>query len=235
MHPDIPGMLSVIRRYKNTVSGNPVFSLLTNGMLLSEKLSYQIVRSKSIDQIRFSIDGGTPDLYEWIRFGGKWDTLKRNIEKFIMINEISGNPLATEAICIIPPSLDNNSGFDKDFLSLLSKIDKVSLRYPHNWDGSVELGVDDTSYVNIANSRQGEVCFLLERNIVILPDGLVTVCCNDLNARGVFGSVLEEQLNSLVFNANRLRMIQLHKESRKSEIPLCRKCTGFYSNPSDSK
>lgn len=235
LHPDLPNMLSIIRRFRPMLSQKPVVGLLTNAMLLTPKVSEQIVRSRAITQIRFSLDGGTPELFEDIRRGAKWKTVAANILTFLHTNMRAGNPISTEALCIIPSEGLPGGSMSPEFTGLLEKIDKVSLRHPHNWDGSVELGVDDSSYRNIASQRLGEACFLLERNLVILPDGNVTVCCNDLNARGVIGSVLHQQLRTLAAQPKRLAMLEAFRKGNKQSIPLCRNCTGFYSVPKEPK
>ncbi len=231
LHPDLPGMLTVIRRAKPRLPVQPVFGLLTNAVLLTEKVALQIIRSKAVDQLRFSLDGGAPELFERIRTGAKWDVVRRNVERFLLLNEREGRPLRSEIICMIPPEGLPGGELHLQFASLFNRIDKVSLRHPHNWDGSADLGVDDASYRAIAEQRRGEVCFLLQRNLVVLPGGEVTVCCNDLNARGVIGNVLEQGLDGLAADAERLRWQELFRQGCKDEIVLCKGCTGFYAPP----
>jgi short-subunit dehydrogenase/MoaA/NifB/PqqE/SkfB family radical SAM enzyme len=52
--------------------------ILTNGLLLNEKKSQQIVEA-GIDWICFSMDGATKDLYEQIRVGSSFDRVCENI------------------------------------------------------------------------------------------------------------------------------------------------------------
>lgn len=231
LHPNLPSLLSVIHKHRQFFSHSITIGLLTNGMLLTPKVSEQICRSRAVTQVRFSIDGGSPQAFEEIRIGAKWDTVMRNILTFISINKMSKNPVSTEIICMMPPGELSECKINPTFLALLQQSDKVSIRHPHNWDGSVDLGVDDTSYKEIAKARRGEVCFLLQHNLVILPDGKVTVCCNDLNERGVFGSVVESTLDELASHPARQEMIMAFQEGRKDAIPLCKDCTGFYSHP----
>jgi radical SAM protein with 4Fe4S-binding SPASM domain len=53
--------------------------IYTNGMLLSEKVSEKIV-DLGLDQITFSIDGGTKETFENIRLGASYSKLCHNIE-----------------------------------------------------------------------------------------------------------------------------------------------------------
>jgi sulfatase maturation enzyme AslB (radical SAM superfamily) len=230
LHPDLPAMLAVLATKKNALPSGAVVALLTNAMLLSPRKSVQIIASRAVTQMRFSLDGGTPALFESIRQGAKWAIVRRNVAAFCEANEAAGHPMATEAICLIEPE-GLPGGFDPEFAALLARLDKISPRHPHNWDGSKELGVDDTSYREIAGDRHGEVCFLLERNLVVLPDGRVTVCCNDLNGRGVIGSVLESSLAELAAGPKRQAMLAAFRDTGCRGVPLCRSCSGFYTAP----
>lgn len=229
LHPNLPEMFTIIRNFKMSGKRAIKFRLLTNAMLLTPKVSEQIVRSRAVDQLRFSLDGGTPELFESIRKGASWEKVQSNIYNFIKINIKAGRPLSTEGICMIPLDHPANTPLAPRFKTLFAMLDKTSFRHPHNWDGSEDLKVDDSFFQKAAAERQGQVCFLLKRNLVVLPDGQVTVCCNDLNKRGVIGSVQENNLDQLAMNPLRLKRISLFSEGKKNAIKLCKDCTGFYS------
>ncbi len=229
LHPNLPEMLTVIRKFKMSSKRKIKFRLLTNGMLLTPKVSEQIVRSRAVDQLRFSLDGGTPKLFESIRKGASWDKVQSNIYDFIKANLKAGRPVSTEAICLIPLDHPADTPTDPQFKTLLAMMDKANFRPPHNWDGNTDLGVDDSFFQEAASKRTGQICFLLKHNLVVLPDGQVTVCCNDLNGRGIIGSVKEKDLEQLASETARLRRIALFREGKKDAIKLCKNCTGFYS------
>lgn len=235
LHPGLPGMLSIIAAHRQRLGAGVVVGLLTNAMLLSPEVSLCIIRSRAVDQLRVSLDGGSPEAFEAMRRGAKWAVVAENVAAFRRLNAKHGHPVHTEAICVMPPQLLPDGPFAPEFAALAGIFDKVSLRPPHNWDGSRELGIDDASYRAIAAARPGEACFLLSRNMVVLPDGAVTVCCNDLNARGVFGSILESDFAALAGHPARQRMLGLFREGRKAEIGLCRDCSGFFTPPGRGK
>jgi sulfatase maturation enzyme AslB (radical SAM superfamily) len=231
LHPDLPGMLAVIADFRERLPDGAVVGLLTNAMLLTPEKSLAIIQSRAVDQLRVSLDGGGPERFEHMRRGAKWATVAKNVAAFMRLNARHGRPVRTEAICVLPPELLPDGPFAPEFAALAGAFDAVGLRPPHNWDGSRELGIDDSSYRNIAAARPGEACFLLSRNLVVLPDGAVTVCCNDLNARGVIGSILESDFAALADHPQRRRMLRLFREGRKAEIALCRDCSGFFTPP----
>ena len=57
----------------------PFTSFCTNGMLLDENIIIESINSR-ISEIIFSVDGATPETYEYIRRGASWDTLLDKLE-----------------------------------------------------------------------------------------------------------------------------------------------------------
>lgn len=226
LHPNLPAMLNVLQTWKPKLKQDIRICMLTNGMLLTERKSRQLIESGVLDMLRFSIDGGSPQNYENIRHGARWKTLQHNVSRFMQLNAHAAGTIRTEAICLLPEGYSES--FASEFEQLLTQFDKVSLRHPHNWDGSANLDINDISYRRIAEERTSECCFLLEHNLVVLPDGSVTVCCNDLNARGLIGSILRENIATIAGSATRVHMRELMLSGRKNDIPLCAPCTGFF-------
>jgi radical SAM protein with 4Fe4S-binding SPASM domain len=198
---------------------------LTNAALLNEETGKMIVDSDALDEIRFSVDGGTKELFESIRVGAKWENVKENVLKFVDINNRSGKKIKTGIICMIPPEREFNvSWMSEDFRFLFSNIDSISLRYPHNFDGSKDLGLPR----RIEDTAEQKMCYLLLGNLVILPDGDTVVCCADINSRGVIGNITQNTLEELYFSSARLSMIEMFVKDKKNKIPLCKNCEGFY-------
>ena len=137
--------------------------------------------------------------------------------------------MKTGVICVLDVSRSlDTEWMEPDFRELFARIDKVELRYPHNWDGSEDLGVDDRDYRHHAKISEGKVCYFLTKDMVILPKGDVTVCCADLNSRGVIGNVNQSSLREIYFSHSRQQMIRSFEAGRKDEINLCKDCTGYY-------
>ena len=72
------------------------------------------------------------------------------------------------------------------------------------------------------------MCKFLLRELVVLPDARVTVCCADLNARGVIGNLGESSLRDIFNSEARASMIDAFGRGNKASIPLCKDCTGYY-------
>jgi radical SAM protein with 4Fe4S-binding SPASM domain len=212
-------LLKLIKKYKNIgIERNgyfPAINLLTNGMLLNESISEKIVVENVLDKIMFSVDGGTKEEYEEIRRGAKWNLLVKNVNNFLRINK---GIIKTEVICMVDSKRPLNSNWmDHDFRDVLKKVDIVSLRHPHNWDGSIDLGLKKKLEV-----KKG--CYFSICQLVLLPNGDITVCCADLNSRGVIGNILKNSLFEIYLSKKRKAIIEYNLAGKRKLIPLCQNC-----------
>lgn len=80
LHPGFEEMLDLIKEYKT--SNFPKVSLLTNANQLTKEKSKIIIDSNAIDWMRFSIDGGNKEDFEYIRRGAKWERVLENTNNF---------------------------------------------------------------------------------------------------------------------------------------------------------
>lgn len=80
MHPDFPYFLKLAKEKGMKVNFN------SNGKALTEKIARAMVEYGQ-DAIAISCSAGTPETYEMIHRGGKWDQLWRNIANLQKIKE----------------------------------------------------------------------------------------------------------------------------------------------------
>jgi len=215
----IVNLLKLLKRYKDMgIKRNgyfPKISLLTNGIFLTKDMSIKIIEINVIDKLIFSVDGGSIKKYEEIRRGAKWSIISNNINT---LKKMNGNRIITEIICMVDPKKPLNQDWMKDdFKNVLEKVDVVSLRHPHNWDGSVNMGIKKDDKI-----KKG--CYFLMCQLVLLPNGDVTVCCADLNSRGVIGNILKNSLFEIYRCDKRRKMIKLNLSGNRNKIPLCQNC-----------
>ena len=229
LHKNLEEMLRVIANRK-VYFKNTTIATLTNATLLTPDVSRILIDSCALDEIQFSVDGGTKQLYEDIRGGAKWEQVQANITSFIELNNNSTSTMnRTRVICIIPAERDKSTEWmEDDFKKLFSKIDVVELRYAHNWDGSASLGVEFNEQTRKHFEEIDKTkCLFLDRNLVVLPNGNVTLCCADLNSRGIIGNVNDHTMEQLYFSKKRIETIKLFKKGDKHKIELCKHCTGY--------
>jgi radical SAM protein with 4Fe4S-binding SPASM domain len=219
LHPALGRMLGLLGSARSQCDDFPYTGLLTNATVLDSSRSETILNSNAVDLLRFSVDGGNREEFEMIRKGARWEQVAGNIRRFIDMNDKAGHHVAPGIICIVrnehPLMTDWMS---EEFRELLGLVDFVELRRPHNWDGSVDLGLGDEP------SENGVCPFMKSNNLVVLPTGDVTVCCADLNGRGIVGNVTTGLAN-LVNSRQRRDMISLMKRNRRKEIRLCANCS----------
>ncbi len=224
LHPELEGMLGVIKEKKESFRRKPTVHLLTNATLLDERRTAVITGADVLDEIRFSMDGGNLNNYKEIRRGADWETVKSNVLNFIAKNREKGGRIKTGVICIVPPEMPlKTEWMDDDFRTLFSRIDNVELRHPHNWDGSRDLHLARNIY-----KTEGRLCKFLLKNLVILPNGDVTVCCADLNSRGVIGNITKNSLEDIYLSGRRMDMLDLYRNGKMEDIDLCKDCAGYY-------
>lgn len=224
MHPDRQKMFDRIKYYQLVFKALdkpfPKIVLLTNGMLLRPQIAEKMLELKVINEVGFSLDGGSPQAFEELRVNAKWPRFAENVRAFIALKKQMDPALRTFGVSIIPkPHPLNNSWMDPDFKAITELLDSVEYRRLHDWGGQIDIG--EKSVVN----KKG--CDLLMKQMVVLPNGDVTVCCNDLNAIGVVGNILKSSLYDIYKGEQRLRYVTLLREGRKDELELCKNCVSF--------
>ena len=238
MHPHLAAMLDVIASRRAGRASFPLVSLLTNGVLLNEAKAITILASGAIDLLRVSVDGGTVAAFEEIRRPAKWSRVRENVHRFVATNDAAPRRIKTGAICVVPPEQPLTVDWmEEEFRDVLTAVDSYELRYPHKWDGSKDLGLASKpapapaiplQLVGIGRSllRRARnaierrpapvhpVCKFLLGEMVLLPDGRVTVCCADLNARGVIGNFAADSLRD-IYNSEAARVDDRRLQARR--------------------
>ena len=200
----------------------PKVLMLTNGMLLREKLTEQILETQALDVIQFSLDGGTTQKFEDLRVNAKWDLFYENVKKVNELRKILQPQLELKSITIVEGGYAmDTSWMDGEFKELISYMDHYELRRLHDWGGEVELDEETPkSFGKIG-------CNMAMHQMVLLPNGDVTVCCNDLNSKGVVGNINKTSFEDVYHSTNRrLYLDELLKGNRKN-LDLCKNCQSF--------
>jgi radical SAM protein with 4Fe4S-binding SPASM domain len=228
LHPKLKEMLAIIKQYKTHAKSKglhfPKIALLTNATILDEENSKTIIDSEVLDNIRFSMDGGNKEKFEEMRLRAKWDVFVKNITLFCDLNSKSVKPIPTGIITLVEyENKLNTKWMSEEFKKLLDMVSGYELRYAHNWGGEVEI--EELKNKNKKEYKVG--CSLLMHQLVLLPNGDITVCCADLNSKGVIGNILKEKLHSIYLKPLRIEMLGKFMKGKKKEIELCKDCETF--------
>lgn len=122
MTRDFPDRLARVREY-----GVPFSDILTNGTILTEDAVNKILDA-GITRVTFSIDGGTKEIYEFMRPGAHFETVLRNFVMLRSMRDARGSTLprlrVNHVLCE-----SNVDAFD-DFLALVEVLgaDMVDVR-----------------------------------------------------------------------------------------------------------
>lgn len=224
LHPDKFELLAIIKEYKEaSLAKNKSFPkviLLTNATLLRARQSKTLIDLNIVDEILVSLDGGTPESFEAFRVRAKWPMFYKNIMDFVAYKNEVGAQIKLKTISIIPEEKPFTLDWmHPEFREILEAADSYELRRLHNWAGDVALENKDKKH------KIG--CSLLMKQLVLLPNGDVTVCCSDLNSRGVIGNLKQESLLQVYQSKQRLSWLESLFMNRKAEVDLCKHCETF--------
>lgn len=225
LHPKKIVLLQIIKEYKDKAISRgqkfPEVHILTNGMLLKQRVSKAILDIEIIDVLRMSLDGGTPTAFEEMRERAKWPVFYKNVKDFIEYNNDNNFEVKVSTISIIPADKSFSlSWMHPEFREILELVDSFELRRLHNWAGEIE-GLD----VKTKPFKIG--CNMAIDQMVLLPNGDVTICCSDLNSKGVIGNFLKDDLYSIYFGKKRRAYLDLLFKGDKHKIPICKDCETF--------
>lgn len=213
LHPDLIEMIQYAKE-----KGIPWIYFTSNATLLTEEKSRQIIRS-GLDSITFSFDGATKETYEGIRIKANYDTVKQNIISFINLRNEMGS---------IKPRVVINTIYSKkteeeiyDVFKLWSPhADKINV-LPIGRYGNVE---DLSPFDRDNNTVKRRPCHQIFDRMMIFWDGIVTVCCADINGELSIGNINNSTIEYLWTNDIFTDIRRSHKRLDFSNLPICKKC-----------
>ncbi|MBU0894642.1 MAG: SPASM domain-containing protein [Nanoarchaeota archaeon] len=221
LNPEFLEVLTMIKNYKNKAhkkhSNFPEIMLTTNATLLNQNLSKKIVQIGALDEIRFSLDGGTKEKFEKIRVGAKWSKVYKNVKNFIKINR---GKIRVKIDCVMETEIGKKDYFSKEWEELFKLVDYHAIRYPSEFDGNANIKITTRK----EKSQKSWICFALMHSLFILANGNVSVCCLDWSGRGVVGDFNNEDLYTIYTSKKRKNMINNILLKKKHKVPLCRNC-----------
>lgn len=209
LHPKLPEMV----RYAKAVGVGNVH-LSTNATELKGELAEELLDS-GLDSMIISFDGVNPQTYERIRRGADFEEVKGNILNFIERKKERRGTLPRITL---------------QFVYMKETEDELE-EYRRLWSGKVDevyIAPFDTfaGMVNNPSSHPPSYrrypCPLLWRNLVVYWTGEVTICCRDLDGKGVVGDLRHQSLSDIWHGEELCRVRRLHKEGIWGKF--CRPC-----------
>lgn len=219
----------------------------TNATLLNEK-NIQEIFETGLDSLSISIDGATPETFESIRIGAKFDEVIKNTKNIIRIRgrwnkpQINFSYTATnENIHEFPDilKLAKDIGIDLIYARLVCSLNDDNVRKKIS---EVTLQKNDEKSINYINRTMEEskkiglpiiwlthkatdhiLCKDIFESCYVTVDGFVTPCVNVPDPRKFnFGNLLEQNFNEIWNNS---QYILLREEYKAGKMPqFCKDC-----------
>jgi len=213
LHPDLVEMVGYASKKGVKVK------LHTNATTLTETLSHQLIEA-GLRLISFSFDGYTPQVYEKIRIGAKFERTLSNIHRFLEIKREVGKLEPRTVLEVMEFDGKSYNPVQRDeFIHDLKKrgIDKLIIKQPHNWAGNLDLDTFEKSSFS--------ACTFPWHALVVLWDGRVGSCPHDFFAKNIYGNANEEYLKD-IFNNTQIQELreQMLKSSLSALESPCREC-----------
>lgn len=225
LHPQFPEAMKILADKKPQIK--PPTFLVSNGTVLKGENVECLFRGKPVDWVRISLDGGSPEMFEQIRQGAKWEQVAANVRAFASHPERKKQGIILSFICMLPRGMPPDyTLFHPEYNALLSLGDNVEFRYAHTWDGTI--GEVDGITSSPHAKQPHLVCTFLSHQCVVLASGEVNACCADLNGRNIIGNAWTQSLAEIWTGPERERKLKLWQEGRANEIAACEKCEGYY-------
>ena len=185
----------------------------TNTLLMNEDVSRRILDS-GLDAITFSIDAASPETYYRLKPGGDYELMINNVERFLDLAEPrKKRPHITLQFVRSPENRNELEQFKKRWKN--RGADELRIKPMLNFAGSVESGF---------RGRQRRPCNLLWTSLSIHWDGIVTLCCMEIEGRSDMGDANRSTLKEIVDNEAFREIRRLHLKGEYDKNPICRGC-----------
>jgi radical SAM protein with 4Fe4S-binding SPASM domain len=197
-------------------------AMYTNGSLLNRSVSAAILES-GLDKMFVSIDGTNKESFERIRLRLDYDEVVDNLRNFLEMKKEQGCKKPYTEIVLLPIEANNGDieAFKKSWDGL---IDKVRVSVIHDFAGQgTEQFVPEVS-TNGAPRTKRIPCSMLWRDMYILWNGNVTLCCLDFDGKTRFGNVQSEPVKVIWQGENMQSVRKKHLKNDWQELPLCKNC-----------
>jgi hypothetical protein len=187
----------------------------TNGMRLTEDLAAAFIEYH-VDIVNVAIDGVTADTYERIRRHLKLDVVEANVRRLVAMRDAARAKRPYIMVHMI--QMPENAHEAQPFLAKWRGVaDDAGIAGIVSRGGSVTAPPRDPDWA-------ATPCFLLWRQMPILSDGSVAMCCDDWDAATGLGNVSDGGIRAIWSSPAHQALRKRHLEHRAAELELCRGC-----------
>lgn len=200
----------------------PKTKIITNGGLLTEERAYNLINA-GLEYIVFSVHGVDKTIYDNIMQGPKYETVIKNIERFVRIKEEVGakNP-SIEVWAVLTKDVEAHLQETKDFWKakgIKFKGRQLDNRANPDLVDTYELAGEDSDW------KYAHYCTIPFWRAWILWNGDMVLCCVDWERKQVFGNIHEHSIKEIWNNPSYKNYRQRMKD-RNLCGTLCENCQG---------
>lgn len=210
LHPRLTEFIEIAHRHGAGVS------ISTNCTLLDETRGQAILKA-GIDHVTLAIDGIASDQYEAVRVGGRFDKVLANARRFLELKRDLGKRTFAVVQCIAmvetKDELRSVHRFWRD-----QRYDAIRIRQlTHTGDTC-----GDEQFRNAPTP-----CYWLWTEPMLLADGRLVPCCQDVNGVLTLGNVGDQPLDEIWSGKKARKLREMHAAGRRRDIPFCRNCNMY--------
>lgn len=176
----------------------------SNGTLLDWDMARKVAEHK-VDRIYFSFDSPNKEIYEQIRVGAHFLDVHYNIMGLRILD-------SRPKIIIVAVMQDLNLGEENRIKRMWRPIADQIQTWP----------VDNRRDIGKGVQRSHWPCHRVFKEVNILSNGLVALCCLDYDGQEIIGDSKKETLKEIWNRTSNIR--KLHLQGKRSLIKLCRGC-----------
>lgn len=190
-------------------------TVTTNGSILTTNL-FETMRKAGVHTVNISVDSGIPELYEELRVGLSFDTVKENIRRCREWKDVHGGPAINIQATLFEPERNTKSALVEQFGGI---ADSIHVWRPHNWAGSLA----DESPENPLRMP----CPQIWCAPAVYWNGDVPICCFDHAGKAMQGNVMERSFSDIWQGTSFNRCRALHTSREFERLEPCRGCSVY--------
>lgn len=200
---------------------NVKICISTNGSRLSPDIIEKLLNVKTLDFLNFSVYAGTKETYEKI-MGLDYNTLDK-VEDAIMAFQTK-KPHVRLCVGVTGDTRFVNQEDANEITRRFGKYHQFGrpIVSPHAISFNNQHGRNTRDPITCPDHKPCQVPFA---NAVVFCDGVVGVCCFDVEAEMAVGDVTKTTLLEAVYSPLAQKIRQSHLLGIKDVIPLCGSCT----------
>lgn len=197
----------------------------TNATLLTEERAKKLLDCGGLTRLRFSLDAATKETFEKIRLGAQYESVMRNIDRFLELRRKGGYqlPLIGANLC---RQRMNEHEVDAFIAKWRGVVDFVVIQefVPPETERDYSAFYPTTSGLREDILENGFNCVQPWQRFVIRNTGEACPCCAFFSIELSVGNVHQKSIYELWNSPAMKELRQMHKEGRYWENRWCLKC-----------